>query len=83
MICQVAFFICRQVCSIIMETSQQIIEEIKSDASGIQRKLLTLPVAGEECNPEQQNAIDQAQKGLLGWRSWDLGELEKAFSGKS
>ena len=63
-----------------MQSSSQIIEEIQSDASGLQRKLLTLPAPGEDISKKQQDAIDQAQKGLLGWRSWDLGELEKAFS---
>ena len=64
-----------------MQTSTEIIEEIKADAANIQRKLLTLPAVSEECSRKQQDAIDQAQKGLLDWRSWELGQLEKAFSG--
>jgi len=69
-----------------MQTSIQIIEEIKSDAASLQRKLLTLSGASEDRNHfrsvsrKQQNAIIQAQDGLSGWRGWDLGQLEKAFS---
>ena len=66
-----------------MQTSIQIIEEIKDDAANLQRKFLTLPAPGETINKEQRKAIDNAQKGLAGWRGWDLGELEKAFSEKS
>ena len=62
-----------------MQTSIQIIEEIKSDAASLQRKLLTLPVPPETINRKQQNMIALAQEGLSGWRSWELGELEKAF----
>lgn len=65
-----------------MQTSIQIIEEIKSDAASLQRKLLTLPGMGNSINKEQQKLIDSAQKSLLGWRSWELGELYKAFGGK-
>lgn len=65
-----------------MQTSKQIIEEIKSDAAGIQRKLLTLPGSGETIGKEQREAIDKAQNGLSGWRGWVLGELEKAFKEK-
>ena len=63
-----------------MQTSIEIIEEIKSDASGIQRKLLTLPAPGEDISTKQQKLIDNAQGGLLKWRSWELEQLEKAFS---
>jgi len=63
-----------------MQSSIQIIEEIQSDASALQRKLLTLPGVGETISEKQQDAIDQAQKGLLGWRSWELGELGKIFA---
>lgn len=63
-----------------MESSSQIIEEIQKDASALQRKLLTLPGVGETISQEQRDVIDQAQKGLLGWRSWDLGKLWEAFS---
>jgi len=62
-----------------MQKSIEIIEEIKSDASGIQRKLLTLPGAGEDISEKQQKSIDDAQKSLLGWRSYELEQLEKAF----
>lgn len=65
-----------------MQTSIQIIEEIRDDATSIQRKFLTLPAPGETISTKQQKAIDDAQKGLLGWRGWDLGELYKAFGGK-
>ena len=64
-----------------MESSSQIIEEIQKDASALQMKLLTLPSAGENISQKQQAAIDQTQSGLLGWRSWELGQLEKAFAG--
>jgi len=63
-----------------MQTSIQIIEEIKSDAANLQRKLLTLPPTGETISTKQKAKIAQAQEGLLGWCSWELGELEKAFS---
>lgn len=63
-----------------MQTSIEIIEEIKSDASGLQRKLLTLPAPGKDTSKEQSEAIDSAQEGLSGWRGWELGELEKAFT---
>jgi hypothetical protein len=63
-----------------MQTSIQIIEEIKREAAELQRKFLSLPGQGEEASVKQQKLIDDAQKGLLGWRSWELGELEKAFS---
>lgn len=63
-----------------MQTSIEIIQEIKSDAAGLQRKFLTLPAPGEDISGHQQKLIDDAQKGLLGWRSWELAELEKAFS---
>ena len=63
-----------------MQTSIRIIKEIKSDASGLQRKLLTLPGPGETISEKQQLEIDKAQKGLEGWRGWELGELEKAFN---
>ena len=62
-----------------MQTSIEIIEEVKSDASGIQRKLLTLPAPGETISKKQQKSIDDAQKVLLGWRSYELEQLEKAF----
>ncbi len=39
-----------------MQTSIQIIEEIKSDASGLQRKFLSLPGPGETISEEQQDA---------------------------
>lgn len=81
MVCQVAFFICRQERSLIMQTSIEIIEEIQADASGLQKKLLTLPAPGEDISQKQRDVIDQAQKGLLGWRSWDLGKLWEAFTG--
>jgi len=64
-----------------MQTSIQIIEEIKSDASDLQLKLLTLPAPGETIGKKQDEAIDSAQRSLLGWRSRELGELKKAFSG--
>lgn len=70
-----------------MQTSIQIIKEIKSGASKLQRKLLTLPGKSEDprnplrpINKNQQAAFDSAQKGLSGWRGWELGELEKAFT---
>lgn len=63
-----------------MQSSSQIISEIQKDASALQLKLLTLQGVGETINEKQENAIDKAQEGLLGWRSWDLGELEKAFA---
>lgn len=63
-----------------MQTSIEIIEEIKSDASGIQRKFLTLPGPGEDIGKKQQRSIDVAQNGLLEWRSYELEQLEKAFS---
>ena len=64
-----------------MQTTIQIIEEIKGDAANLQRKLLTLPAPGErDISKEQYKAIDKAQDGLSGWRGWDLGKLEKAFS---
>jgi len=63
-----------------MQTSIEIIEEIQSDASALQRKLLTLPGVGETINQKQQDVINDTQKSLLGWRSWDLGELKKAFT---
>lgn len=66
-----------------MQTSIEIIEEVKSDAAALQRKLLTLPAPGEDISNKQQKAIDKAQNGLSGWRGWDLGELAKAFIGKS
>jgi len=71
-----------------MQTSIEIIEEIKHDASSIQRKLLTLPAPGapgtsETISDHQQKLIDDAQKVLLGWRSWELKELAKAFSEES
>ncbi|MBA7476240.1 hypothetical protein ES707_11622 [subsurface metagenome] len=66
-----------------MQTSIEIIEEIKHDASGIQRKLLTLPATGETISDHQQKLIDDARKVLLGWRSWELEELAKAFSEES
>jgi len=65
-----------------MQTSIQIIEEIEDDSAGLQRKLLTLPAAGENLNNKQKAAIDKAQEGLLGWRGWDLGELKEAFKRK-
>ena len=64
-----------------MQTSIQIIEEIETEAASIQRKLLTLPGPGEDVNEKQQDVINATQKSLMGWRSWDLGELKKAFSG--
>ncbi|MFB0523930.1 MAG: hypothetical protein ACETVZ_00190 [Phycisphaerae bacterium] len=67
-----------------METSIQIIKEIQKDAADLQRKFLTLP--GEpsaDVSSEQYQAIDNAQNGLRGWRNWDLGQLEKAFSKES
>ena len=64
-----------------MQTSIKIIEEIKTDASGIQRKLLTLPGPGEDISKEQREAIVDAQDGLLFWRL-HLGVLEKAFKRK-
>ena len=66
-----------------MQTSIEIIEEIKSDAAGLQRKLLTLPAPGGDISKEQQEAINKAQTGLSGWRAWELGELKKVFSEES
>lgn len=66
-----------------MKTSIEIIEEIKSDAASLQRKLLTLPAPGETLSKEQQEAIDKAQNGLSEWRGGDLKELEKAVSEES
>lgn len=66
-----------------MQTSIQIIEEIKSDAASLQRKLLTLPAPGEDLSNKQRLIIAKAQDGLSGWRGWELGELEKAFKRKS
>lgn len=66
-----------------MEATRDVIEEIKSDAAGLQRKFLTLPAAGETISKEQQEAIDKARTGLQGWRGWELGELINAFSEKS
>ena len=63
-----------------MQNSVQIIEEIKSDAANLQLKFLSLPGPGETVSEKQQDVIDSAQKGLLGWRSWELGELGKAFN---
>lgn len=65
-----------------MQTSIKIIEEIKTDASGIQRKLLTLPGPGEDISKEQREAIVDAQDGLSFWRRTHLGVLEKAFKRK-
>lgn len=62
-----------------MQTSIQIIEEIKVDAASLQRKFLTLPAPGETINKKQQEMIDKVRNSLEGWRNWDLGELEKAF----
>jgi len=64
-----------------METSKQIIEEIKDDAVSLQRKLLTLPAPGETISEKQEKAIEKAQNGLRNWRGWDLGELVNTFSG--
>ncbi len=66
-----------------MQTSIQIIKEIKDDAANLQLKFLSLPGPGETISEKQQEAIDKAQKGLQGWRGWELGELAKAFSGES
>jgi len=62
-----------------MSSSSAIIEEIQSAASDLQRKFLTLPGEGETISENQRKAVDLAEKGLLGWRSWELGELAKAF----
>jgi len=73
-----------------MQTSIEIIEEIKNDASRLQRKFLTLPGKSEgPRNPlmpisnQLHKLIDNAQSGLLNWRSWELEELKKAFSEES
>lgn len=63
-----------------MQTSIQIVEEIMHDAANLQRKFLSLPAPGEDISKEQREAIDKAQNSLRGWRGWELGELEKAFS---
>lgn len=64
-----------------METTRDVIEQIKQDAAGLQEKLSTIPVPGpDEISKEQRAAIDQAQRGLRGWRGWELGELKNAFS---
>ena len=62
-----------------MKTSLEIIEEIKNDAKDLQVKLLMLPGLGG-CNAEQSQMIDKVQNSLRGFRGWELGELEKAFS---
>jgi hypothetical protein len=61
-----------------MRTSSAIIAEIKTDASDLQRKILTLPGDGG-CDAVQSKVLDQVQDGLAGWRR-TLAELEKAFS---
>lgn len=65
-----------------MKTSNEIIKEIKDDAANLQKKLLLLPGVGS-CNAEQTRLIDKAQETLRGFRGWELGELEKAFSEES
>ena len=62
-----------------MQTSIQIIEEIKVDAAALKKKVLSLPATGEEVNVKQHKLIGALQRGLSGWIGWDLGELEKAF----
>lgn len=63
-----------------MQTSIQTIEEIKVDAAALQKKVLSLPVPGEEVNVKQHKLIEALQTGLSGWIGWDLGELEKSFN---
>jgi len=63
-----------------MQTSIEIIEEIKSDAARLQRKFLALPAPGENVNKNQMRAIDKAQIGLSIWRSRRLETLEKIFT---
>jgi len=65
-----------------MQTSIQIIEEIKDDAASLQRKFLSLPAPGETLSKEKQEAFDKAQNGLRNWRGWELGEMYKVFGGK-
>lgn len=64
-----------------MQTSIEIIEEIKGDAADLQRKLLSIPVPRPDgFNKEQSTAIVDAQDGLSFWRRMHLEILGKAFS---
>jgi len=65
-----------------MLSSRQIIEEIIQEAAALQRKILTLPGPNETLSQEQQDKIDCAQRGLRGWRGFELGQLEQAFAEK-
>lgn len=65
-----------------MQSSNEIIEEIKSDATSLQRKLMTLPGPGEDISKEQQEAVVDVQDGLSFWRRMHLVILEKAFKRK-
>lgn len=67
-----------------MQTSIQIIEEIKNDAAGIQKKLMTIPKTKPGgYSKEQSDALVDAQDGLSFWRRTHLELLNKAFSEKS
>jgi len=65
-----------------MFSSRQIIEEISQDAAAVQRKFLTLPGPNETISQKQQDIIDSAERGLRGWRGFELGELKQAFAEK-
>ena len=64
-----------------MQTSIEIIEEIKSDAADLQRKLLSIPASEPDgFDKKQSTAIVDAQDGLSFWRRTHLEILGKAFS---
>lgn len=66
-----------------MEKSLQVIDEIKRDATDLQKKLVSIPVPESgDFSKEQATAMLDAQDGLSFWRRAHLGILEKAFSGK-
>ena len=66
-----------------MQTSIQIIEEIKSDAAELQKKLLSIPASKPDgFSKEQSTALVDVQDGLSFWRRMHLGVLDKAFGGK-
>jgi len=65
-----------------MLSSRQIIDEITQEAAAVQRKFLTLPGPNETISHEQQDIINSAERGLQGWRGWELGRLQKAFAEK-
>lgn len=63
-----------------MQTSIQIIEEIKADAAGIQKKLMAIPnTEPGGYSKKQFEAIVDAQDGLSFWRRTHLEILDKVF----